>query len=95
MSMSPIYYVVKSRTCGIHVLFHLWDLRIVSSQQEVEEEADGLLYVDLMGGWQTFVQLVEDSGQYCFQPSHSELSVEVHVVEAVLSEGLYDIPDVY
>lgn len=53
-----------------------------------------MLHVDLVGVGHALVQLVEDSGQYCFQASHSELSVEVHGIEAVLSESLDDIPDV-
>ena len=69
--------------------------RVVRRQQEVEQQAYGLLHADLVSGGHALVQLVEDGGQYCFQPSHSELRVEVHGVEAVLSESLDHIPDVH
>jgi len=48
-----------------------------------------------MGGGHALVQLVKDSGQYHFKTSHRELSVEVYGVEAIFSESLYDIPNVY
>lgn len=47
-----------------------------------------------MGGGHALVQLVKDGGQHHFQASHGEVNVEVHGVDAVLSESLDDIPNV-
>lgn len=68
--------------------------RVVGRQQEVEQQADGLLHVDLVGGGHALAQLVEDGGQHHFQTGHGELSVDVHGVEAVLAECLDDVPDI-
>lgn len=68
--------------------------RVIGCQQEVQQQADGLLHVDLVGGGHALVKLVEDSGQYHFQTSHGELGVEVRGVEAVLSESLDDVPNI-
>lgn len=68
--------------------------RVVGRQQEVEQQADGLLHVDLVGGGHALAQLVEDGGQHHFQTGHGELSVDVHGVQPVLAEGLDDVPDV-
>lgn len=68
--------------------------RVISCQEEVEQQADGLLHIDLVCGGQTLVQLVKDGGQHHFQTSHRQLSAEVHVVEAVLTERLDDVPNI-
>lgn len=81
--------------CVTHVYGTSGDLRVISCQQKVEQQADGLFNVDLVGGWHAFVQLVENGGEYCFQASHAELSVGVHCIQTIFSEGFDNIPDVH
>lgn len=69
--------------------------RVIGCQQEVEQQAYGLLHADLVGGGHALVQLVENGGQYHLEAGHREVSAEVHGVDAILSESLDDIPDVY
>lgn len=69
--------------------------RVIGCQQEVEQQAYGLFHADLVGGGHALVQLVENGGQHHFQAGHRQVSVEVHGVDAILSESLDDIPNVY
>lgn len=68
--------------------------RVVGRQQEIEQQAGGLLGADLVGGGHALVQLVKDGGQHHFQARHGEVTGQVHGADAVLPERLDDIPNV-
>lgn len=40
--------------------------RVIGCQQEVEQQADGVLHGDLVGGGHALVQLVKNGGQHHF-----------------------------
>lgn len=68
--------------------------RVVGRQQEVQQQADGLLGADLVGGGHALVQLAKDGGQHHLEARHGELAAEVHGVDGVLPERLDDVPNV-
>lgn len=71
------------------------DLPVVSGHHEVEQQPDGLLHIDLVGGGQPLVELVVDGRQDCLQPRHIDLGVVVQRVEAVVAKGFDHVPDVH
>lgn len=47
-----------------HVFPDSKSLRVKGCKQEVQQEADGLLHVDLVSGWHPFVELVKNGGEH-------------------------------
>lgn len=70
-------------------------LRIKGRQQEVKQEADGLLHLDLVSGWHPFVELVENGGKHSLQAGHTEFYVRVQVVQSIFPQCFYDVPNVH
>lgn len=65
--IEPAQLFSRDFSGGSKILFTSWerrgrkaDLRIKGREQEVEQQADGLLHVDLMGRRHPLVELVED-----------------------------------
>lgn len=72
-----------------------WNPPVVSGHHEVEQQPDGLLHIDLVGGGQPLVELVVDGRQDGLQPRHIDLGVVVQRVEAVVAKGFDHVPDVH
>ena len=70
-------------------------LPVIGGHHEVEQQPDGLLHIDLVGGGQPLVELVVDGRQDGLQPRHIDLSVVVQCVEAVVAKGFDHVPDVH
>lgn len=70
-------------------------LPVVCGHHEVEQQPDGLLHIDLVGGGQPLVQLVVDGRQDRLQPWHIDFSIVVQCVEAVVTESFDHVPDVH
>lgn len=69
--------------------------RVKGCEQEVEQETDGLLHVNLVGGWHPFVELVKNGREHSLQAGHVELYVWVQVVQSVFPQCFDDVPDVH
>lgn len=69
--------------------------RVKGCEQEVQQEADGLLHVDLMSARHPLVELVEHSGEHGFQAGHVELYVWVQVIQSVFPQRFDDVPNVH
>lgn len=67
---------------------------VICSNHKVEEEADGLLHADLVSGRKALVQLVVDRGDDGFEAGHTDLSVMVQCIKAIVSEGFNHVPDI-
>lgn len=70
-------------------------LPVIGGHHEVEQQPDGLLYIDLVGGGQPLVELVVDGRQDGLQPWHIDLGVVVQRVQAVVAKGFDHVPDVH
>lgn len=70
-------------------------LPVIGGHHEVEQQPDGLLHIDLVGGGQPLVELVVDGRQDGLQPRHIDLSVVVQRVEAVVTKGFDHVPDIH
>lgn len=70
-------------------------LRVKGSQQKVEQEADGLLHMDLVSGWHPFVELVKNGGKHSFEAGHIKFYVWIQVVQCVFPQCFYDVPNVH
>lgn len=68
---------------------------VVGGQQEVEQQADALLDVDLVGGGQTLVELVVDGRDDGLQPGHAQLGAVLQRVQAVVPVRLDHVPHVH
>lgn len=68
---------------------------VVGGHHEVEQQPDGLLHVDLVGGGQPLVELVVDRRQDGLQPRHVDLCVVVQRVEPVVTKGFDHVPDIH
>lgn len=71
------------------------DLPVIGGHHEVEQQPDGLLHIDLVGGGQPLVELVVDGRQDGLQPRHIDLGVVVQRVEAVVAKGFDHVPDIH
>lgn len=69
--------------------------RVKGGKQEVQQEADGLLHVDLVSGWHPFVELVKNGGEHSLQAGHVELYVWIQVIQSVLPQRFDDVPNVH
>lgn len=68
---------------------------VIGGHHEVEQQPDGLLHIDLVGGGQPLVELVVDGRQDGLQPRHIDFCVVVQRVEPVVTEGFDHVPDVH
>lgn len=68
---------------------------VVGGHHEVEQQPDGLLHIDLVGGGQPLVELVVDGRQDSLQPRHIDLRVVVQRVEPIVTKGFDHVPDIH
>lgn len=68
---------------------------IIGGHHEVEQQPDGLLHINLVGGGQPLVELVVDGRQDSLQPRHVDLSVVVQRVEPVVTKRFDHVPNIH
>ena len=68
---------------------------VIGGHHEVEQQPDGLLHIDLVGGGQPLVELVVDGRQDSLQPRHIDLGIVVQCVEPVVTIGFDHVPDIH
>lgn len=83
------------KTCLWQIPSFTGTVPVVGGHHEVEQQPDGLLHVDLVGGGQPLVELVVDGRQDGLQPRHIDLSVVVQRVEPVVTKGFDHVPDIH
>ena len=71
------------------------DLRVIGGEQEVEQQADGVLHGDLVRSGQALVELGEDGGDGGLEAGHAHLTTQLRRVQARLPERLDHVPDVH
>lgn len=67
---------------------------VVGGHHEVEQQADGLLHVDLVGGGQPLVQLEVDGGQNGLQPGHAHVCAVLQRVEPAVTKRFDHVPHI-
>lgn len=72
-----------------------WNVPVVGSHHEVEQQAYGLLHVDLVCGGQALVQLVVDGRQDSLQAGDVDLCGVIQCVQPIVSEGFDHVPHVH
>lgn len=80
---------------GTHQAPPPWPIPVVGGHHEVQQQPDGLLHIDLVGGGQPLVELVVDGRQDSLQPRHIDLGVVVQCVEPVVTIGFDHVPDIH
>ena len=79
---------------SVCVCRHPW---VVCTHDPAEEDGEGLFDIELVGGRQTFVEVVVNGGQRALQLAHRDLRVcpQGVPVQVVLPERLYHVVDVH
>lgn len=95
MSPALIPEQQKSNDLRLQTAALLCLVPVVGGHHEVEQQPDGLIHVDLVGGGQPLVELVVDGGQDRLQPRHVDLGAVVQRVEAVVTKRLDHVPHVH
>ena len=70
-------------------------LLIIGHLNEVRQQCDGLVHVDLVSGWQAFIELIVDTREYGLYSIDAQLVYSAQSVESVLPERLDHVPDVH
>lgn len=96
-SQTTVFSTIKETLKTFHwqITSFTGTVPVVGGHHEVEQQPDGLLHVDLVGGGQPLVELVVDGRQDGLQPRHIDLSVVVQRVQPVVTKGFDHVPDIH